>query len=76
MPDLSKYSNHERGESVRELLNLGLVAHMESVTPPSLQHSPEAVKKFQKENLPATVCKYVSKYIDNSNSTTMITCMF
>ena len=59
---LSKYSDQVRRESVKEMLNLGLVAQMESVTHPSLPHSPEAAKKFQKENLTSTVCKYVYKY--------------
>ena len=55
---LSKYSDQLRRESVKEMLNLGLVAHMESLTPPNLPSSPEAAKKFQQENLTASVCKY------------------
>ena len=54
----SKYSDQLRRESVKEMLNLALVAHMASLTPPSLPSSPEAAKKFQQEDLTASVCKY------------------
>ena len=55
MTDLAKYSDQERRESVKDILNLELVAHLESITPPNLPGSQEAAKKFQKENLTAAV---------------------
>ena len=55
MTDLAKYSEQERKDSVKDILNLGLVAHLESDTPPNLPGSQEAAKKFQKENLTAAV---------------------
>ena len=60
MPDLAKYSDQKRRESVKDILNLGLVAHLESVTPPNLPSSPEAARKFQKENLTATVNMFLN----------------
>ena len=60
MTDLAKYSDHKRIESVKDILNLGLVAHLESVTPPNLPSSPEAARKFQKENLTATVNMFLN----------------
>ena len=69
MTDLAKYSDQKRRESVKDILNLGLVAHLESVTPPNLPSSPEAARKFQKENLTATVNMFLNmllfKYIFN-----------
>ena len=55
MTDLAKYSEQERKDTVKDILNLGLIAHLESDTPPNLPGSQEAAKKFQKENLAATV---------------------
>ena len=46
MTDLAKYSDQERRESVKDILNLELVAHLESITPPNLPGSQEAAKKF------------------------------
>ena len=55
MTDLAKYSEQERKDTVKDILNLGLIAHLESDTPPNLPGSQEAAKKFQKENLAAAV---------------------
>ena len=55
MTDLAKYSDQERRELVKGILNLELVAHLESIAPPNLPGSEEAPKKFQKENLTAAV---------------------
>ena len=55
MTDLAKYSEQERRESVKDILNLGLVALLESDIAPNLPGSQEAAKKFQKENLTAAV---------------------
>ena len=56
MTDLAKYSDQERRDSVKDILNLGLIARLESDTPPNLPGSQEAAKRFQKENLTAAVC--------------------
>ena len=45
MPDLAKYSEQERRESVKDIFSLGLVAHLESVTTPNLPGSQEVAKK-------------------------------
>ena len=66
--DLANYTDQKRSESVKDILNLGLVAHLESITPPNLPSSPDAAKKFQKENLTATVNMFLNMllfiYID------------
>ena len=55
MTDLVENSEKQREESVTDILNLSLIAHLESDTAPNLPGSQEAAKKFQKENLTAAV---------------------
>ena len=55
MTDLGMYSEQERRESVKDILNLSLVACLESDVSPHLPFSQEEAKKFQKENLTAAV---------------------
>jgi hypothetical protein len=55
MTDLAKYSAQERKESVKDIPNLGLVVHLESVTAPNLHRSQEAAKKSKQENVSPAV---------------------
>ena len=55
MVDLAKYSEDERRESVKDILNIGLIAHLETEATPELPSSHQAARKFNKNNLSAAV---------------------
>lgn len=68
MTDLTQYSEkvrikekpscrlrQERRESVKDILNLGFTAHLESKVSPDLPQSQNEAMKFQEENLAAAV---------------------
>jgi len=55
MTDLTQYSEKERRESVKDILNLGFTAHLESKVSPDLPQSQNEAMKFQEENLAAAV---------------------
>jgi len=55
MTDLTQYSEKERKESVKDILNLGFTAHLESETSPDLPHTVAEAHQFQNENLSAAV---------------------
>merc|ERR1719430_2615998 len=55
MTDLTQDSAKERRESVKDILNLGFTAHLESKVSPDLPHTQEEAMKFQTENLAAAV---------------------
>lgn len=50
----------ERRESVKDILNLGFTAHLESRLAPDLPQSQEEAIRFQEENLAAAVSSYSS----------------
>merc|ERR1719394_539626 len=55
MTDLTQYSEKERRESVKDILNLGFTAHLESKVSPELPMTQEEAMRFQEENLAAAV---------------------
>jgi len=55
MTDLTQYSEKERRESVKDILNLGFTAHLESKVSPELPLTQEEALRFQEENLAAAV---------------------
>jgi len=55
MTDLTKYSEKERRESVKDLFNLGFTAHLETEEAPYLPLNQEDAIRFQSENLAAAV---------------------
>ena len=63
MTDLTLYSDEERRTSVKDILNLGIVAHLEGDMA-DLPSSQDSAIQFQSENLSAAVrslfCEYLS----------------
>ena len=55
MEDLTKYSQQEGKESVKDILNLGFTAHLESDVAPHLPQDQADAIRFQKQNLAAAV---------------------
>ena len=58
MFDQTEYSAQERRESVKEILNLGIVTHMEGQEL-DLPKSQESAIRFQNSNLSAAVRLYL-----------------
>eukprot|EP00091_Calanus_sinicus_P001585 TRINITY_DN11596_c0_g1_i1.p1 TRINITY_DN11596_c0_g1~~TRINITY_DN11596_c0_g1_i1.p1 ORF type:complete len:313 (-),score=77.49 TRINITY_DN11596_c0_g1_i1:83-1021(-) len=55
MTDLNQYSKLERQESVKDILNLGFTAQLESEVTPHLPQELVGALKFQQENMAAAV---------------------
>jgi len=55
MTDLNTYSKLERAESVKDILNLGFTAQLESEVAPQLPQELNGALKFQQENMAAAV---------------------
>jgi len=63
MTDLAKYGEDERRESVKDILNIGLVAHLEAEDSQKMPSTHEAARQFNKENLSAAVVSRVSSCV-------------
>ena len=59
MTDLNQYSKLERQESVKDILNLGFTAQLESEVAPHLPQELIGALKFQKENMAAAVSDFL-----------------
>lgn len=71
MTDLTQYSEKERRESVKDLLNLGFTAHLETDTAPKLPNSQKDAIKFQSANFAAAVSSRVQSCVVSSGPSRM-----
>ena len=65
MTDLTQYSELERRESVKDILNLGFTAHLESQIAPHLPQDQKGAIKFQQENMAAAVSDESDETVQN-----------
>jgi len=61
MEDLTKYSQQEGKESVKDILNLGFTAHLESDVAPHLPQDQADAIRFQHQNLAAAATQATSR---------------
>ena len=59
MTDLNQYSKLERQEPVKDILNLGFTAQLESEVAPHLPQELIGALKFQQENMAAAVSDFL-----------------